>query len=192
MGREADSASGLRYYRARYYDERSGRFISEDPIKFAGSRNFYEAFKNDPVRYVDPTGFFAQITDCDDSIADKIRQAGDKARDAAQKCLGCEKSELDEFEKQLMNARVQCRVSNFSSRGVQVCGMAWSSGLVAITPAGFNQDLGCNCLEGTIFHEILHLLASPWRYDDDGGDTDAERRTRQCLACASTYVPKAR
>ena len=39
-GRELDSASGLYYYRARYYDPELGRFISEDPIGFQGGINF--------------------------------------------------------------------------------------------------------------------------------------------------------
>jgi RHS repeat-associated protein len=36
--RELDSETGLYYYRARYYDPTIGRFISEDPIGFAGRR----------------------------------------------------------------------------------------------------------------------------------------------------------
>ena len=35
-GREFDSESGLYYYRARYYDPATGRFLQEDPILFAG------------------------------------------------------------------------------------------------------------------------------------------------------------
>jgi RHS repeat-associated protein len=35
-GREHDPESNLGYYRARYYDPRAGRFISEDPIRFLG------------------------------------------------------------------------------------------------------------------------------------------------------------
>ena len=35
-GREHDDESGLAYFRARYYDPVIGRFISEDPIGFAG------------------------------------------------------------------------------------------------------------------------------------------------------------
>ena len=34
-GREPDTATGLIYYRARWFDPRIGRFISEDPIGFA-------------------------------------------------------------------------------------------------------------------------------------------------------------
>jgi RHS repeat-associated protein len=35
-GRELDSETGLYYYRARYYDQTAGRFLSEDPIGFNG------------------------------------------------------------------------------------------------------------------------------------------------------------
>jgi RHS repeat-associated protein len=35
-GREWDPETGLSYFRARYYDPRLGRFISEDPIGLAG------------------------------------------------------------------------------------------------------------------------------------------------------------
>ena len=34
-GREWDADAGLYYYRARWYDPRAGRFVSEDPLGFA-------------------------------------------------------------------------------------------------------------------------------------------------------------
>jgi RHS repeat-associated protein len=40
-GRELDTDTGLIYYRARWYDSQQGRFISEDPIRFSGSINWY-------------------------------------------------------------------------------------------------------------------------------------------------------
>lgn len=46
-GREFDSFTGLHYYRARYYDANLGRFISEDPIGFAGGDvNLFGYVKN--------------------------------------------------------------------------------------------------------------------------------------------------
>jgi RHS repeat-associated protein len=55
-GRENDG-TGLYYYRARYYYPSSGRFISEDPSRFAsGSVDFYAYVENNPARYVDPFG----------------------------------------------------------------------------------------------------------------------------------------
>jgi RHS repeat-associated protein len=55
-GREWDPEIGLYYYRARYYDPKIGRFISEDPIGFAGGVNFYGYVFGDPIGLVDPTG----------------------------------------------------------------------------------------------------------------------------------------
>ena len=55
-GREADSA-GLYYYRTRYYSPGMGRFISEDPIGFAGGQlNFYAYAGSNPVLFRDPNG----------------------------------------------------------------------------------------------------------------------------------------
>jgi RHS repeat-associated protein len=56
-GRDYDAETGLRYYRARYYDPITGRFLSEDPIGFAGSGpNFYAYVRNNPIRFRDPSG----------------------------------------------------------------------------------------------------------------------------------------
>lgn len=51
--------TGLYYYRARYYDPKIGRFISEDPIKFEAGPNFYTYVDNNPTNYTDPTGLEA-------------------------------------------------------------------------------------------------------------------------------------
>ncbi|MGK7874026.1 MAG: RHS repeat-associated core domain-containing protein [Xenococcaceae cyanobacterium] len=56
-GREFDEETGLYYYRARYYDPSVGRFISEDPISFAGGdTNLYGYVANRPLDSVDPSG----------------------------------------------------------------------------------------------------------------------------------------
>ena len=44
------------YYRARYYDPQSGKFISEDPIRFSAGVNFYAYVTNSPFNFTDPTG----------------------------------------------------------------------------------------------------------------------------------------
>jgi RHS repeat-associated protein len=62
-GRENDG-TGLYYYRARYYSPTLQRFISEDPIGFAGGDlNLYAYTANDPVNSVDPSGewFFVAL-----------------------------------------------------------------------------------------------------------------------------------
>ncbi|MCG3155067.1 MAG: hypothetical protein DKINENOH_01669 [bacterium] len=56
-GREWEPEIGLYYYRARYYDPRIGRFISEDPISFLAQVNLYAYVLNRPTIAVDPSGF---------------------------------------------------------------------------------------------------------------------------------------
>jgi len=58
-GREEETATGLYYYRARYYDPGLGRFLSEDPLGFEAGINFYAYVSNDPVNANDPTGEIA-------------------------------------------------------------------------------------------------------------------------------------
>jgi RHS repeat-associated protein len=54
-GREQD-ASGLMYYRKRYYVPAWGRFLSEDPIGLAGGPNRYAYVSNSPMSFTDPQG----------------------------------------------------------------------------------------------------------------------------------------
>jgi RHS repeat-associated protein len=56
-GRELDQETGLYYYRARYYDPETGRFLQEDPRGISsGDTNFYTYVYGDPVNLVDPDG----------------------------------------------------------------------------------------------------------------------------------------
>ncbi len=48
--------NGLLYMRARYYDPKIGRFLSEDPAGFDGGLNLYAYVGGNPVMGVDPTG----------------------------------------------------------------------------------------------------------------------------------------
>jgi RHS repeat-associated protein len=52
--------NGFYYMRARYYDPEVRRFISEDPIGFAGGDlNLYAYVGNNPTMMVDPSGHLA-------------------------------------------------------------------------------------------------------------------------------------
>jgi RHS repeat-associated protein len=50
--------TGLYYYRARYYSPKYHRFISQDPIGFAGGINVYRYVGDNPTNYTDPSGQF--------------------------------------------------------------------------------------------------------------------------------------
>jgi len=55
--REFDVDTGLQYNRNRWYDSNTGRFLSEDPIGFAGDpSNLYRYVGNGPTNGTDPSG----------------------------------------------------------------------------------------------------------------------------------------
>ena len=55
-GRDFDSETGLYYDRARQLDSNTGRFLSEDPVRYLGGINFYDYARNNPANLVDPFG----------------------------------------------------------------------------------------------------------------------------------------
>jgi RHS repeat-associated protein len=51
-----EPATGLAYFRARWYDPSTGTFLTPDPMGYQDSSNLYAAFGNDPVNNSDPLG----------------------------------------------------------------------------------------------------------------------------------------
>ena len=75
-GRELDTDIGLYYYRNRWYDSEIGKFISEDPIGFAGDdANLYGYVWNSPIKYSDPTGLDGWGNDTADWLDERIEYA---------------------------------------------------------------------------------------------------------------------
>jgi RHS repeat-associated protein len=56
QGREYSWNTGLYYFRARWYDPITGRWLSNDPIDVLGGLNQYVFVGNNPVNYLDPFG----------------------------------------------------------------------------------------------------------------------------------------
>ena len=80
-GRENDR-TGLKYYRARYYSPALHRFISEDPIGFAGGTpNLYSYVANNPLNATDPTGLL--VSDVVYRGANALLRLGRTAEDIA-------------------------------------------------------------------------------------------------------------
>ena len=57
-GEYFDEETGFIYLRNRYYDPSIQRFISEDPAQ--DGTNWYVYCRNNPIRYIDPTGYITQ------------------------------------------------------------------------------------------------------------------------------------
>lgn len=73
--RESDSETGLYYYRARYYDSNTGRFLREDPSGFRGGINLYAYTMNSPTGWTDPTGLAMSPEECNKLLRDIRRRA---------------------------------------------------------------------------------------------------------------------
>jgi RHS repeat-associated protein len=67
-GHEMDDDLGLVNMRGRMYDARSARFLSPDPVvavpSNAQSYNRYAYVRNNPLVYIDPSGYFTENSQC--------------------------------------------------------------------------------------------------------------------------------
>ncbi len=82
-GREFDTETSLYYYRARYYDPATGRFLREDPGGFRGGINLYAYTMNSPTDWTDPTGLEMSPEECMRLLRDIQRRAGILAKKIA-------------------------------------------------------------------------------------------------------------
>jgi RHS repeat-associated protein len=60
-GRELDEEAGLYYFRARYYDTATGRFLQRDPLEYFDSTNLYQYALDEPTFGLDPLGLCSLI-----------------------------------------------------------------------------------------------------------------------------------
>ena len=74
--RDYESGLGLYYFGARYMSSAHGRFTSSDPVFFQAEMladpqrfNLYAYGRNNPLRFVDPTGERIELQDDDDNCS---------------------------------------------------------------------------------------------------------------------------
>jgi len=63
-GGYTDAETGLVLMTHRYYDPNAGRFITRDPMSYAGGINLYAYTQNNPVNRTDPSGLQAVFGSC--------------------------------------------------------------------------------------------------------------------------------
>ena len=80
-GKERDAESGLDYFGARYFSGAEGRFTSPDPITVTPGRmvdpqqlSLYAYARNNPLKYVDPTGMIIDTSQLSDEDKKKWEQ----------------------------------------------------------------------------------------------------------------------
>jgi len=88
--REYDSLTGDYFYRARYYNPSTGRFLSVDPIGFGGQdSNLYRYVGNNPVNFYDPYGLLKYNT-TDESRTGRLSGETLDFANCMEKCVGSE------------------------------------------------------------------------------------------------------
>ncbi len=182
--RDLDSETGLYYYRARYYDPSSGRFLSEDPLRFGGgSPNFFSYVTNNPVNKFDPSGLVVIGGNFPPGGASDVILALQQIRDAIKGHPGCDcyfrahggrsLSELLD-DPHIFIQYYPKHIYPFGPNGKPALGANFSSSQdIYITPDGLG--LGQPDLAGTITHELLHRNRG-----GGGSEAEAEAAIQKC------------
>ena len=168
-GREWNKEAGLYYYRARFYDAEVGRFISKDPIGFAGGDvNLYSYVGQNPVNFADPMGLF--------SITGKCCGEEEKIRNSV--TLSCE---IDIFlitdlelrkciKKRCDNAKVNCdnncrpRLLGYNRQWALFGFVVYRSSTANVC---VNNPKACNKYGRIAIHEWAHSCG--WSHGDGKG-----------------------
>ncbi|MBS0180720.1 MAG: RHS repeat-associated core domain-containing protein [Nitrospira sp.] len=104
-GREFDAETGLYYYRARYYDSTTGRFLRKDPLRFINGTNLYAYTMNSPTNFADALGLWRNPSNIYDEAMRRAQNSPfpdphNGLQDAYRHCLAscmlaCENSEFE-------------------------------------------------------------------------------------------------
>jgi RHS repeat-associated protein len=100
-GKERDGETGLDYFDARYYGSRIARFTSVDPVQVRAAFrdpqrwNRYSYARNNPLRFLDPTGEYVFEGDPLPEDVQEFKAALNAADQAARQNAGSERADID-------------------------------------------------------------------------------------------------
>ncbi|MGC2657449.1 MAG: RHS repeat-associated core domain-containing protein [Bryobacteraceae bacterium] len=167
-GKERDAESGLDFFGARYYGSSLGRFTSPDPIGIIKQKlfdpqqwNAYGYSRNNPLRFMDPTGQY--VTNCatDDKNCNKAADNFEKQR---QKDLKSKDKNVPAgaaaFGDRGKDNGVHIGFADLASQGIKGAVDAVSNSGNGKTDVEVTIDSGLKgkSLQETIAHEGTHVL----------------------------------
>ncbi|MGH7552983.1 MAG: RHS repeat-associated core domain-containing protein, partial [Longimicrobiales bacterium] len=179
-GREWEPEIQAYYFRARYYDPKSGRFLSEDPVRTKGS--LYVYVRNNPPNRIDPMGLLEVDVKCKNCDSDKAGRIQGGINDV---CLAVQNK--PQCSSVLLKwGLLPCYwdmcwyndppVFKCGGRGSS-CGGFGGGNDIILYDAAFAGPCGDASLPSTIAHEMSHVCISG-RGDAPGPDCDIRARTR--------------
>jgi RHS repeat-associated protein len=185
--REPDGVTGLVYYRARYFDPKIGRFLTEDPAGLVGSRNLYAYVDNSPTNFTDPLGL-VKTSGCTAAQAQAIDEAVNEAEQKLEKCRcggaggagsgssgGGGSGNPEKLIKIINSAKYICK-QNMKD----LCGKAPLrpfGNRIYIGSPGFQPNV-CGPLSCTIIHEATHR--TQWFFSRKKQEQAEEMEKRCC------------
>jgi RHS repeat-associated protein len=197
-GREYDPETGFLYYRARYYDPRAGRFISEDPLRWLAGSNMYAYVDSRPTGGVDPFG----LQEIDSSFSNEQARALAGAISNLSHRLHdtpcCSKPDRDPMELfgllrlSHITYDPHLRAPNPAKsgaldtpRGAVMMPTDYYRYRIRLTDRAFLKDCP---LEHVILHELVHLTARSvpvaGGQSQSGGEADAGAVADRCYPCS--------
>lgn len=179
----------FRWYRAGW-----GRYSQTNPVGLAGAGSYnganhlYGYASANPANLIDPRGLVPASL-CDQRQIAAINAAAARAEAATRTCLDCSEDRR-QWVRRIRNTTIHC-VNTFEQGVYRIPSgtCAWAGTPqraetgrdISVMEAAFTDHdpvSGCGCLEGTVLHEIAHLVRC-------GGDESCARRiARRCFSCA--------
>jgi RHS repeat-associated protein len=181
--RESDTETGLYYYRARYYDPSTGRFLGEDQIGNDEGANLYLYTRNNPINFNDPSGLY-KLIGFSPGDAQKMRDAIDSAiKKLGESCDGCAGPDGQKIANALQNATFVYKANLKTQDGTRdECANARpiNSKIIHVGKHAFLPD--CCRLDSTLAHEATHKVTKSEEEHGPHGPRDVEKK---CFNCGS-------
>ena len=180
---ESDSGTGLYYYRARYYDQSTGRFLSEDETGFHDGVNFYRHVHNDPIDNTDPTGFTTYKgfpADKEVQLRNAVDEAVKKLSDTCSSGHSCAGADGPNLINLIQNATFVFQPKS------KDCGQTGPATVLRIRHTFGLEPLAfepiCCSLASTLVHEAVHGLTHP-------SNKRPQQIEKDCFGCTVPEKP---